>query len=94
MATKTVQVWIVDHTGENPPRLDTTPRYVLEGPLDEMKKQAVEHVLRAEYTVKTINHAADGGLIAYVYAKDAVRKTATKVPGWAFKRPKIPAIIP
>lgn len=92
--TKNLIVWILDpNDTSKPPRMDTTPRYVNHGPHDHMRKQAVEHIKRAEYKLRTVNHTTDGHMVAYVYPKNAKLKTATKVPGWVFKTPTIPAII-
>ena len=92
MATKVLRVWIIDPADHNvSARLDTTPRYVNVAPLDEMKKQAKEHIARADFKIRSLNHTTDGDLVAYVYPQHLKAKSATKPSGWVFKRTSIPS---
>jgi hypothetical protein len=91
--TSTLHVWIIDpqdHTVA--PRMDPTPRYVNHAPKDQMRKQAVEHIGRANYKLRSLNHLVDGNMLAYVYPNTQKPKTATKIPGWVYKRTALPAI--
>lgn len=92
--TSPLHIWIIDpqdHTKN--PQMDTTPRYVNQGPKDEMRKQALEHIERANYRLRSLNHTVDGNMIAYVYPKHLKAKTASKVSGWIYKRTTLPAVI-
>lgn len=92
--TSPLHIWIIDPTDPTvQPKMDPVPRYVNHGPKDEMRKQAMGHIERANYKFRSISHTVDGNMIAYVYPKHLKVKTASKMAGWVFKRTAVPAII-
>jgi hypothetical protein len=92
MATTPLKVWIIDPANAaTAPKLDTTPRYVNIGPVDLMKQQAKEHLARANFKTRSVNHTVDGELVAYCYAAELVAPSASKPQGWIFKRTSVPS---